>query len=476
MVITRFAPSPTGDPHIGNIRTALFSYLFAKANQGKFLLRIEDTDQARYNEKSIGVLKDALSWLKITPENLDDPIVQSKRLEVYKKATLELVEAGHAYVCDCSKERLEKLREEQTKKGRPPMYDRHCRERELEYQAGKTVIRMKVPDFGKTSFTDLIRGEVHFGHEVLDDQILLKSDGFPTYHLAHAVDDHEMGTTHVIRGEEWISSTPKHILLFQMLSYEPPQYAHLPVILGPNKGKLSKRDGASGILEYRKLGYLPEALINFMVLLGWNPKTPRQARGKPEEEFFTLAELEQKFDLKGVNKAAAVFDLNKLNHFNAHYLQKLRPEDLKISVTNEVLTKAEASLLLRGGFSTTKEMSNYILKLKKTPEYKKEILVFRKPALSGAKVPSNGSTPENTLKGLSTAKENLEKIESWEMEKISEALKDAVEKNSLSNGDVFWPVRVALSGEEKSPSPEELALAIGKTETIERIKKAIEKL
>lgn len=456
MIRTRFAPSPTGDPHVGNIRSALFAYLFAKKNGGEFLLRIEDTDRERHNEASIDVIKDALKWLGILPVNLENPMVQSKRLPIYKEAALKLVQENKAYVCNCSKERLEKVREEQKAKNLPPKYDGHCRELGLEFQDG-CVIRMKIPQSGSIKFDDIVRGEVEFPYSSVDDQVILKSDGFPTYHLAHVVDDHEMQITHVIRAEEWLPSTPKHILLNQMLGFEAPKYAHLPVILSPTKGKLSKRDGAVGILQYREMGYLPEAIINFMALLGWNPKT--------EEEYFTLSELEKRFDLEQVNKAPAVFDLGKLNHFNEHYL-KTKIDDPKMlsSWKIENLTTGEMELLKRGGFASMKEMAEYITKLRQTPVYDKQILTFKK------------STPETTKLGIESALTNLKDLQSWDEMTTQGALSQTVQDKSLSNGDVFWPVRVALSGEEKSPSPVELLVALGKDESLKRIEKAIELL
>lgn len=460
MIRTRFAPSPTGDPHIGNIRSALFAYLFAKKNDGEFLLRIEDTDQARHNPASLEVIKEALRWLNITPINLDNPMVQSERLSIYKEAALKLVKEEKAYVCNCSKERLEQVREEQKSKNLPPKYDLHCRDLNLAYEEG-CVVRMKIPESGSIKFNDLVRGKVEFQYSSIDDQVILKSDGFPTYHLAHVIDDNAMQISHIIRAEEWLPSTPKHILLNKMLDFDQPKYAHLPVILSPTKGKLSKRDGAVGILEYKKLGYLPEALINFMVLLGWNPKT--------EEEFFTLKELEERFDISQVNKAPAVFDINKLNHFNEYYIElRMKNEELRMDFLLEwgvqELSHGESELLGRGGFANFQEMAEYIKALRQTPQFDKAILIFKK------------STPEATKKGLVAAIEVLESVSDWREENIQSVLQEAVVENSLSNGDIFWPVRVALSGEEKSPSPTELLITLGKEESLNRIRKALELL
>jgi len=455
MIITRFAPSPTGDPHIGNIRTAFFNYLFAKHSGGKFLLRIEDTDQNRYTRESIETIKEALRWLNIAPENIDNPIVQSQRLDLYQAAAHKLVDEGKAYVCNCSKERLEQVRADQTAKKLSPRYDGHCRDLNLPFAEG-CVIRMKMPENQIIKFDDLIHGQIKVNSDTLDDQVLLKSDGFPTYHLAHAIDDHEMGTTHVFRGEEWLPSAPKHILLFEMFGFTPPQYAHLPVILSPTKGKLSKRDGATTILEYKKTGYLPEAILNFLALLGWNPKT--------DKEFFSLEELVEKFDLSGVNKSPAIFDIKKLNNFNRHYLSQKAPEEIVLLAKShglEDVTGGEAKLISRGSQDNLREAIESIRLLRQAPQLDKNLLVFRK------------SSVEATKLGLNEAKKALSQIEQWDSDNIQKALTETVAKNNLQNGDVFWPIRYALSGAEKSPSPAELAEAIGQDQTILRINEAL---
>ena len=461
MTITRFAPSPTGDPHIGNIRTALLVYLFAKSQNGKFLLRIEDTDRKRHVEGSVQTIIDALAWLGMTPDNINDPMVQSKRLPIYKKYALELVKEGKAYVCTCSSEDLEASRKKMQAEGKPPMYSRACRDKGLQYKEGESVVRMKVPANEKIAFDDLVRGKVEFDSSTIDDQVILKSDGYPTYHLAHIIDDNEMQVTHVIRSEEWLSSTPKHILLNQMLGFETPQYAHLPIILGPNKGKLSKRDGAVGILEYRKLGYLPEALVNFMAFLGWNPKD--------EREFFTLAELEKEFDIKNVNKSGAVFDIEKLNFLNRHYLQEKEIAEIKMLIDPKTLEKFsdfdvdKVIALSRERMEKVSDFEDtvsFLLEAKATAD----ILVFKK------------SNREKTLAGLSAALAEIEKLDQFDATGIKSALEKAIKSSNLSNGDIFWPIRVALSGMEKSPPPELIAAVLGKEKSIERIEKAIQTL
>lgn len=470
---TRFAPSPTGDPHIGNIRTALFTYLFAKSKGGKFFLRIEDTDQARQVEGSVEMILNSLKWLGIRADNLDNIVYQSKRLDIYKEVVLKLLKESKAYICACSKERLETLRHEQEVKKMPTGYDGHCRDSKIqitdisqleEYLSKGAVVRMKMPASGKIKFTDMIRGDIEFDLSLIDDQVLLKSDGFPTYHLAHIVDDAEMEISHVIRGEEWLSSTPKHLVLWEMLGKKAPEYAHLPLIFGPDKKKLSKRHGAMSVIEYKKAGYLPEALVNFLSFLGWNPKD--------EREIFSMEELEKEFKIENVNKAPAVFDIDKLNSINEHYLRdrimnhESRIMDLIADFGLKDITKGEIELLGRGGYSTLIEMAEAITDLRKKPEYDGKVLVFKK------------STKEDTLKGLDLTVDNLQLVtdEDWNNQELQMQLGLIVERNNLTNGDLFWPVRVALSGKEKSPSPVELLVALGKEESLKRIEKAIKKL
>jgi glutamyl-tRNA synthetase len=463
MTTTRFAPSPTGDPHIGNIRTALFAYLLAKHSGGKFLLRIEDTDRKRQDDASIDTIFDALKWLGIAPDNIDNPMIQSKRLEIYKKEAFRLVEEGKAYICNCTPEELKISREEMIKAGKAPMYSGKCRDLKLEIKDSKlpdnAVIRMKVPKGEKISFTDAVRGKIEFDSDTIDDQIILKSDGYPTYHLAHVIDDHEMGVTDIIRSEEWLSSTPKHIILNKMLGFEAPNYAHPPVILSPNKGKLSKRDGAIGILEYRKLGYLPEALINFMVFLGWNPKD--------EREFFTLAELEKEFDLKNINKAGAVFDIEKLNYYNRHYLQEKPEGEVATLIDQNVLKKFSA-------FDREKIVALAKDRMEKLSDFEKTVSFLLEEKITPNILVFKKSDKVKTVTGLKATSEKIEAIEDFNAQNIKSALEKAVEQNKLSNGDVFWPVRVALSGLEKSPPPEQIAEVLGKEETLSRISRAIQ--
>lgn len=463
MIITRFAPSPTGELHIGGARTALFEYLFAMHDKGKFLLRIEDTDRSRYVEGSTERIIESLKWLGIVPSNLDNIVYQSKRLELYKKFAHKLVAEDKAYICTCSKELLEEDRKKQEKEKRPTKYEGRCRDANIslsDVKEGEYVIRMKMPLSGEIIVHDLIRGNVKFDMSLSDDQVILKSDGYPTYHLAVIIDDHDMKITHVIRGEEWLSSTPKHLILYKMLGWEAPKFAHLPMILAPDHTKLSKRHGATSVVEYKNSGYLPEAIVNFMALLGWSPKDDR--------EQFTLEELIEEFKIENINKSPAVFDINKLNSINEKYLMAREPEALQKELKDFDLPDSndgEIAILKRGGFKTLKEAADYILELRKKPEYDKNLLIFKR------------SDKKNTMLALKQVSGKL--VSSKQELSADEAQKNleyVVIENGLANGDVFWPVRVALSGAEKSPSPVELMVALGKEETIARIHKAINKL
>ncbi len=435
-------------------------------------MRIEDTDRERLVEGSDQRIIDSLNWLGIAADNQNKPMIQSERLDIYKKYTLELINSGKAYICTCTKEELEKEREAQIKKGLAPRYSKKCRSQisdlkisEELLEKGATV-RLKMPESGKIIVDDLIRGKVEFDASLLDDQIILKSDGFPTYHLASVVDDHEMGITHVIRSDEWLPSTPKHLVLYQAFGWQEPDFAHLSMILDADKKKLSKRHGAKSILEYKEQGYLAEALINYISLLGWNPKS--------ERELFGLEELVKEFELRNVHVSPAVFDQVRLDFFNEHYLREKNIEELKELIgqyPDEAL-----KLIQRGGYATANIARDYLDKLFKGPEYGASLLVFKK------------SNREATLRGLKGVLGEIkgDKGEQgggrdnegivWTDERLQSILSGVVEREGLSNGDVFWPVRVALSGEEKSPSPLELMLALGKDVVVKRIEEAIGKL
>lgn len=466
-VVTRFAPSPTGNPHVGNIHVAIFSYLLAKHEKGNFLLRIEDTDRERLVPESLKQIEESLSWLGIEYDG--EKIFQSDRREIHQKYAEQLLSIGKAYKCFCSKERLDKLRIEQQKKKLPPGYDRHCRNLtpneilDKEKEGNKYVIRFAMPKSKKAVWDDVTRGRMEIDYSVSDDPIILKSDGWPTYHLASVVDDNEMKVTDVIRGEEWIPSTPKHIALYEAFEWVIPRFAHVPHINGTGGKKLSKRDGDTAILDYRDKGYLPEAMFNFLALLGWNEGN--------DKEVYTRDELIKSFSIKRIGKSPAVFDAQKLDWINGQYIRGLSDKEL-VEKIKELYPKEKITMLSNFEKIVTIEktrlsrLSDMLSETEYfiTPQkYNQELLVFKK------------SNMADTKKGLTLSLEIFENI-NWKnmtAEDFEKTLAKIVENNSLSNGDVFWPVRVALSGLEKSPSPAELLWVFGKKESFVRIKDAI---
>lgn len=489
----RFAPSPTGAPHVGNIRTALFAWLFARHHGGTFILRIEDTDKNRIVPGSVEAILESLDWLGLeidegvksfkTEEKIEfteagshGPYLQSKRLDIYKKHAEELVTKGHAYYCFCTEERLKKLRAEQEAKKMPPKYDGYCltldaAEVKKRLERGEArVVRMKIDDKGETILNDIIKGEVRFKNSLLDHQVLLKSDGFPTYHLANVVDDHLMEISHVIRAEEWLPSTPKHILLYGYFGWPKPQFAHLPVILGPDKTKLSKRHGAVSVLDYRDQGYLPKAMVNYLALLGWNPKT--------NQEFFSLKELKDEFDLDKVNKANPIFDIKKLNWMNGQYIKKMDVDELTDIILSLRAKPASLSTLPRNDtlkivklaqermekLSDFEPLTDFLFKDKL--EYNSQILVPK------------GLNQTQTKTMLQTALDVISKIEAgdWQEEKLRQTFLDYCEKNNIKRGELLWPMRVAVTGLKDSPDLFVVMDILGKEKSAERIKEATGKL
>lgn len=475
-VVTRFAPSPTGEPHIGSLRTALYNWLYARQNRGNFLLRIEDTDRQRYQEESDIKIFEMLDWVGL---NYDDkPIYQSIRKDIYREHALKLVKNGYAYYCFCSKERLERLRQRQQGRGEAPRYDRLCRQLGKEEIKNKLLknlshtIRLKMPTSGVTKLRDIIRGSVSFPNKEQEDPIILKSDGFPTYHLAVVVDDNEFKVTHVIRGEEWLSSTPKHLQLYQYFNWPLPQFAHLPLILAPDRSKLSKRHGTVSVLQFRNQGYLPSALLNFVLLLGWHPK-----KGS-EKEIFSLSEMIKEFKLDQVQKSAAIFDKNKLDWLNSVYLRQLSiPELTKLALPfleaewfNLEKLKINLELLVNLEKDRIKKLAELPQKLKfilaDKLDYAGELLIWKK------------SDKGTTLERLKWLKDLLTKIpkDKWQQDKLEKFIKKAIEENSKGVGETLWPMRVALTGQRHSPSPFEVAAVLGPEKTLKRLAVAIDKL
>lgn len=485
MIKTRFAPSPTGFLHVGGLRTALYAYLVARSQGGTFALRIEDTDQGRFVEGAIQDFLNSLQWAGITvgegvvmqngavtQTGDKGPYVQSERLAIYHEHAEKLIAAGHAYYCFCTKERLEELRKFQELNKLAPGYDGHCRDVDAVESAKRVafgemhVVRMKMPKEGVSVFEDAIRGRVEFKNALIDDQVLVKADGFPTYHLAVVVDDHFMECTHVIRGEEWLSSTPKHLVLYQMFGWEAPTFAHLPLLVNIEKKKLSKRHGDVSVRDYREKGYLPEALVNFIAFLGWNPGTA--------QELFTLAELEKEFSLAKVAKSPAVFNVEKLNWFNRQYLASLPlariVEEAKpffaarsefASVSSEQL--AAAIDLERGRVETLAQLPDAIQFVLKPGEYEAEMLVWKK------------GTPEEAKQIFAELAALLPTIE-WSKENLDTKLQAWIADKGYGVGNVMWPLRVALSGQKNSPGPTELATVLGQAETLQRLSAATAKL
>ncbi len=505
MIKTRFAPSPTGYLHIGGLKTALFSYLFAKQNNGKFVLRIEDTDQTRYVPEAVDFIKSGLLWgglkwdegYEVGGEN--GPYVQTERKEIYQKYIKELIDKGFAYYCFCTPERLTAMREEQTKNNLPPKYDRHClnlSEEEVEQRIAngeKYVIRLKVPDNEIIKFKDAIKGDIEFNTKEVDDQVLIKSDGLPTYHFAVVVDDHLMGITHVVRADEWVSSTPKQIILYKAFGWEVPVFAHVPPILAPGgKKKLSKREGSVGVHEFIAQGFLPEGMINYLALLGWNPGTT--------EEIFSLDELVKRFDLYKCQKAGAVFDVARLEWINGQHIRRMDSVDFRNRLFEFISNSdhksnmpLEASNLSFKKFSIIEQE-----RINKLSEFAQDFDIiynfnsdYEVEKLFNEKMGANNETAklafEESIKLIESLDfdemdnrfnnaSNLLEVKKADEEMIKNKFLELVKNLNMKNGPILWPVRYALSGQDKSPNIFELIWIFGKDESIKRLNIALEKL
>lgn len=473
----RFAPSPTGYLHVGGLRTALYNYLFAKRNNGKFILRIEDTDRARYVEGAVENLISTLNWCGLdydegpAKEGEFGPYIQSERLSIYKEKCEELIESGKAYYCFCPAERLTALRESQQKEKLQTKYDKHCLSLSKEEVAENLakglpyVVRLNVTPDIKISFDDIVRGFVEFDSSTVDDQVLLKSDGYPTYHLANVIDDHMMKITHVIRGEEWLSSTPKHVLLYDFFGWEKPIFAHLPLLLNPDKSKLSKRQGDVAVEDYRTKGFLKEALLNFVALLGWN--------AGDDKEYFDLNEMVDSFSLERVNKSGAVFNVEKLTWLNFEHLRKKSDtevmEVLKTEIaeseykdcvyTDDYLLKVVVAMRERVSF-----VKEYI---EKSPYFFKAPVTFDPDVI---KKRWKDDSPEQLRK----LAENFSVLENPAKEDYENALHNTAEQLEIGNGKLIHNVRLAVSGMGTGPGLYDLLYILGKDEVVARINKALE--
>lgn len=489
-VRTRFAPSPTGFLHIGGVRSALYNELLASQAKGDFILRIEDTDQSRYVPGSvedicrslseIGIMPTEGVWLDGTGSVVENgafgPYIQSKRKHIHAAYAEQLIHMGKAYHCFCTTQRLEELRKTQTLMHQPTMYDGHCRSLSAEdiaqrIAAGEShVIRLKLPREGTVRVHDVIRGDVAFEWALIDDQVIVKSDGFPTYHLAAMCDDHDMQITHVIRGEEWLSSTPKHIFLYECFGWELPAFAHLPLLLNPDRSKLSKRQGDVAAHDFLDKGYLPEALLNFVALLGWNPTADR--------ELYSHEELVTMFDLHKINKAGAIFNIEKLDWMNEHYLRSM-PVERYLGLTRRELTTKETDeafierclLLVRDRLHRPQEVAAQVEPLLvEHVSYDKVSLVWKQQSKTDAL--ERLLAVKSVILSMDESCFLLQYSEGVAV--IESVLRQSMTEHGWAAGETFWPLRVALSGEEKSPSPFDLLWVLGKNRAIQRLDGAID--
>ncbi len=489
-VRVRFAPSPTGDLHVGGARTALFNWLFARRHGGDFILRIEDTDQKRLVGQSIAGILESLTWLGLTwdegpgVEGPHAPYFQSERLDLYREHVDRLVSEGAAYACFCSPERLAELREAQMARGVPPGYDRYCRTltvdqiAELRAQGITPVIRFKMPDSGTTTVVDALRGEISYENRLLEDTVLMKSDGFPTYHLANVVDDHLMEISHVMRGEEWIPSAPLHLQLYRAFGWEPPALVHLPLILNPNgKGKLSKRQGAVGVLEYKQNGYVPEALINYLALVGWSYDHQR--------EIFSVDDLIELFSLERVSPSPARFSFEKLAWMNQYYINHIlslddvarrcvpylqaaglvteaagEPGSAEFNYAREVIALVKDRLKV---LTEVAELTAFFF-TEGTEDYEVSSLVPRK------------TDPKVVLNALERARERLGGADFDNEADLEERLRGLAEELGLKAGQLFMPIRVAVTGRSVSPGLFETLRVLGKDRSLARLDTAAGKL
>lgn len=487
-VRVRFAPSPTGAPHVGNFRTALFDWLLARHTGGSFILRIEDTDRTRYVEGAVEGIMEALRWLGLDWDEGPDrdgeygPYIQSQRLHLYHEAAVRLLEQDAAYHCFCTPQRLDALRASQRERNIPPGYDGRCSTEEgreaarAESGGAPPVVRFRMPDEGETVFDDYLRGPLAFKNELMDDFVIVKSDGFPTYHLAHIIDDHAMAITHVIRGEEWLPSAPRHKLVYEALGYELPLFVHVPLILGPDRSKLSKRHGAQQILEYREMGYLPDAVFNFLGLMGWSLDD--------RTEIISREEFVEHFSLDRLLKSPAVFNIDKLNWMNGVYMRSMEPEKLARLII-DWLEKPESA----GGLPDEIERPldlDYTARIvplvrervKLLPEARDMMEFFYRPAgidpdphlLLGKRFAEDRSLAQLVLQEAIVA---CEQVEIWEHEAILAALDGVGNRNNLKRGDFLGMIRIAVTGRSVAPPLTESMELLGRERCVLRLRDAL---
>lgn len=475
IVRTRFAPSPTGVLHIGSIRTALFSWLWAKKNKGQFVLRIEDTDKKREVKDGVKMIVDTLKKFGLTmdegPEAGEEhgPYKQSERLDIYKKYARKLVEQKDAYHCFCTTERLEKMRKDQQKAGKLSRYDRKCLElseeevKERLSGGEKSVIRLKMPEDEILTWTDLVMGEVKFNSKEVDDTVILKSDGYPTYHLAVVVDDHLMEISHVFRDVRWISSTPKHIVLYRALGWKMPFLVHLPLVLGADKKPLSKRHGSVGAVELLEEGYLPEALLNYLALVGWNPKT--------DEELFSIEGLIKKFDIKGIHKSGGVFDYKKLLHVNGWHISQKTDEELA-----DIFEKWVPELSKEIRLKLAPLLRTRVKKLSELPDLVE--FLWKEKVSVGLLISKEMSEEDiNKMKKMiEESRKIIEKIGVKRVEELKKKMMELIEKEGWKVGDFFMTFRKAIAGSKVTPPIVECLSILGKEKVLVRLDRVMNKV
>lgn len=471
MIRTRIAPSPTGMPHIGTMFQALLDYVFAKKHDGKFLVRIEDTDQSRFVEGAEAAIFDSLEWLGLTPDESPihhgsfGPYRQSQRLEIYARHAQSLVEKGHAYYCFCSSERLDQVRKAMQAEGKPPMYDKHCRDIDHAEAVERAkqeafVIRLKVPSDETIVLHDEVRGDITFDSSVVDDQVLIKSDGYPTYHLAVVVDDHEMEITHVVRGEEWISSAPKHVLLYQFFNWPLPKFIHTPLLRNPDKSKLSKRHGHASVSWYINSGYLPEAVINFLASRVWN---------HPEGlEVYGIEELIQHFDFSGMHIQGPIVDLDKLNWINGQWIRNLSNEDLAQRLVPFMPDGMDRVLLLiilpliKDRLVTLADIGNFTDYFTQDPQIEQTTLIKQSKRAAS-----------EVIVYLESVKNNLSDVAPFDTERLESSLRAHQATSGFNPRQAFMTLRYALTGKDATPPLFDVMAVLGKETCIIRLSQAI---
>lgn len=481
-VRVRYAPSPTGDPHIGNMHSALFEWLFARRHGGKFIVRIEDTDQERVVPGAVESILDGLRWLNIDWDEGPfvggpyGPYIQSERLDNYREMAERLIRQEDGYRCYCSRERLNEMRRDQERRDQPTGYDGRCRDlsppqrQDMEAQGGPSVVRFAMPTSGTTRVHDLIHGDVEFSNELLDDFIILKADGFPTYHLASVVDDHLMEISHVLRADEWLPSTPRHMQLYRALGFTPPQFGHLPILLGPDRDKLSKRHGATSILDYRDQGYLPEAVLNFMALLGWSLDD--------RTEVMSAEILKENFSLERVSRSPAIFDQEKLLWMNGLYIRELTVEDLAERLTPflerglpEELLPVDRDYLLR-----IVPLIRERIKLLSEAAEMITYFFLEEVDYDPADLAQRGMDQESTVAALRLARDELTAVEAFEHQQLEDTLRAAGTALGLAARQFFGTLRVAVTGRTATPPLFETMEVVGRERVLSRLGTAVVRL